>query len=548
MGIPQQVGDLAWPTIRMRSPGLGLAHVSGSSRAYAATLLLIATLGIGVRLLFVLGSDFPLNDGGLFYQMARDVQASHYALPASTTYNGAHLPFAYPPFGIYAAALVNDITGMSMVEVFRYLPLVVSSLTIGAFFLLARDVLRSRLASAAAVLVFALVPRGFEWMIMGGGVTRAFGLLFALLTIHSAHRLYVRQEQRFALTAMVFGSLALLSHLEMGWFAAFSCGLLFARYGRNRAALRSSLLVVGGVAGMLAPWLGALFAMHGVTPLTAALRTGSQSPVSSFLFLIELRFTDELLFPLALVLGLLGAFNATTKGRYLLPSWLIAIVFLDPRGMNNDLAIPLAMLAGMGVKDVVYPMLVGGTETTTKRGTTPSSGRRVLAATALATGALYLLVGAVVSTPTQLSGLSRDERGAMAWSAAHTPPSSAFVIVTGDQWPIDNVSEWFPVLAGRKSIATVQGYEWAPGGAFAKRVSAYDALQECARADQRCVERWIASLGGAADYVYVSKIAQRDLRTTLGSACCTTLQASLRASGGYVAVYDGPAAVIYRRG
>jgi len=61
-----------------------------------------------VRLAITLRSDFPLNDGGLFFSMARDLKRAHYALPGEKSYNGADLPFAYPPLGIYLAALADS--------------------------------------------------------------------------------------------------------------------------------------------------------------------------------------------------------------------------------------------------------------------------------------------------------------------------------------------------------------------------------------------------------------------------------------------------------
>ena len=213
------------------------AGIELSSRAYALAIAGAVALGFLVRAGFVLGSGFPLNDGGLFYQMVRDLQHAHYAIPDTTTYNGDSLPFVYPPLGLYLAAMLNDVTGMGLATVFRVVPLVASTLTIGAFFLLARDMLKSRVAVIAAVFVFAVVPRSFLWLIMGGGVTRSFGLLFALLTMHAAHAMYTRADRRYAALAALFAALAFLCHIEMAWFAAFSSGLFFLAYGRNRAGV-----------------------------------------------------------------------------------------------------------------------------------------------------------------------------------------------------------------------------------------------------------------------------------------------------------------------
>ena len=137
--------------------------------------------------------DFPLNDGGLFYVMVRDIQRAHYHLPAFTSYNDAHIPFGYSPLAFYLAAVLND-SGFDLFTLFRVLPFIASTLSIVAFYLLARQMVQSRAAIAVAVIAFAIVPRGFVWLLMGGGLTRSFGYLFALLSLHQVWMLYTRRS------------------------------------------------------------------------------------------------------------------------------------------------------------------------------------------------------------------------------------------------------------------------------------------------------------------------------------------------------------------
>lgn len=62
------------------------------------TLLLFTALLFGavVRFWPVITNGFPLNDGGMFYTMIRDLKANHFILPQFTSYNFANIPFAYP--------------------------------------------------------------------------------------------------------------------------------------------------------------------------------------------------------------------------------------------------------------------------------------------------------------------------------------------------------------------------------------------------------------------------------------------------------------------
>ena len=72
-------------------------------------LSLAILLGGFVRLAHVIPNDFPLNDGSLFYTMVQDLRAAHYALPDTTSFNQAGIPFAYPPLGLYLAGFLSDI-------------------------------------------------------------------------------------------------------------------------------------------------------------------------------------------------------------------------------------------------------------------------------------------------------------------------------------------------------------------------------------------------------------------------------------------------------
>jgi hypothetical protein len=118
--------------------------------------------------------------------------------------------------------------------------------------------------------------------------------------------------------------------------------------------------------------------------------------------------------------------------------------------------------------------------------------------------------------------------------------------VSDDRWPIDRTSEWFPVLAGRVSVATVQGQEWVEGGAFRSSIDDYDLLQECSERDGSCLADWSDATGVDFDYVYIPKIAPRFAPSSV-EECCDTLRRMLEQDGGYRKAYDGGGAVIFAR-
>jgi hypothetical protein len=101
------------------------------------------------------------------------------------------------------------------------------------------------------------------------------------------------------------------------------------------------------------------------------------------------------------------------------------------------------------------------------------------------------------------------------------------------------------VIAGRRSVATVQGTEWLPGHAFARRERASVALAPCARQDVTCLTRWSDSTGIAFTHVFVSRAARAP--GALVERCCDRLQAALEADAMWVRVFDGPGAAIFER-
>ena len=257
-----------------RRPTLSRAD---SVRATVFIISCALLLGALVRISFVTAFDFPLNDGGLFYTMSSDLQSNSYRIPEFTTYNFDRIPFAYPPLSLYAASLVDDATPLSMFGVFRLLPLCASIATMFAFLALARRILPDRVSLVAAVTAFALIPRSFEWMIMGGGLTRSLGLFFAVLALHEAHRLYVGRRRSAAVTLGVLAGLTLLSHLEIAWFLAFSTVILLAAHGRHRTGALGTLAAVAIAVAVAAPWWITVLTQHGASPFVAAATTSSPS-------------------------------------------------------------------------------------------------------------------------------------------------------------------------------------------------------------------------------------------------------------------------------
>ncbi len=119
-----------------------------------------------------------------------------------------------------------------------------------------------------------------------------------------------------------------------------------------------------------------------------------------------------------------------------------------------------------------------------------------------------------------------------------------FAVVTGsDAWEIDDVSEWFPAIANRRSAGTVQGHEWLGNAAWQRQQDAYASLQDCAVDVLPCVLEWAEryELAGDPRLPPERPIARtHELRRIAAPRRAT---ASSWLPGSRV-VYDGPGATV----
>ena len=502
-------------------------------------------LAAAVRLSFVLPAGFPLNDGGLFYVMARDVQEHRFLLPWRTSYNGLDIPFAYPPLAFYLAAAVDLVGPWSLLDVMRFAPAVANVLTVGAFYLLARAVLGRGWAAVFALFLYALLPRVYLWQLGGGGLTRSIGLLWAVLALWQGYLMF-RHHRRPQSLAVLFAALAVVTHPEMGWLVAFSYLLFLGAYGRNLQGLKTAAATAAAVAILTAPWWATVLARHGLDTLVDASRTGKSDWLSwGFLNHIHIYIAEEPFFPLMAILGYGGMAVALAMGRPLLPLWFLLLLYIDPRVAGTTAMLPMAMSGGLlmatlldiAMKEAIpLPRLISRLGRGSARWAPWAYGGLAL----LALYAIYSSLRADAWTPTPLEALPSPVRQAMEWIAHHTPEGARFAVVhgRGDPWT-DSISEWFPALTGRQSVATVQGTEWLGEETFQYHLAAFYDLQGCAYEGAFCLDRWATSFGARYDYVFIP--------CAEGWECAQSLRLSLAMDSRYLLVYDGTGGYVYQR-
>ena len=511
---------------------------------FAALILMLAVLiGAFMRFNPTLLARFAINDGGMFSTMVDDLKTHQYALPVFTTYNHLNIPFAYPPLGFYLGRLASDLLDLSAAESLRWVPAFFASLSVPAFYLVALRLLTNKYHAAISTLFFAFLPRAFSTFIWGGGITRAPGQFFMLLSIAAVIRLYQENRRGDIFWAGLFGGLAVMSHLEAGLHTFISALFFWIMLSRTRTGFINSIMVGAIVLVVSAPWWAIVLHNHGAAPLINAAQAGSNA--LSVFHLLFFAFTGEAYASVIAVLGLIGIAHQLIRRNHLLPLWMAIPFVVEGRNAASVAVIPLAMLAAVGLVDVVFAALHPKDQA---EGPPREQISRVEVNIFL-----YLLLYLIFSTyqfGSQLSNatLYPPDQIAMKWVRENTPDNARFLVLTGtSSVSCDSVLEWFPALTNRHSIFTVQGTEWTRGAGFNEYVSSTYAVQEClATGDVSCVDA-VASRS-AYDYIYVSKSLRVDSCSSLSKyRSFPYFVHSLRANTDFKIVYETDDALVSQR-
>jgi len=514
------------------------------SRDDFGNFLGLASLLFGgiLRIFPVFLAGFPINDGGLFYAMTQAIQENGFTLPAYAHYNGLDIPFAYPPLGFYAAAIITNLFHVPLIEVFRWLPAMVLIGSLAAFFVLAKTILKSSIKAGFAALFFAFVPRSITWTIMGGGVTRSFGQLFFILTVHFVYQLFEKRSKKTLGYAILFGTLTTLSHPEAALHTVAVCLLIVLFKGKGRAGILPALMVAAGVVVLTSIWWIPVIQRFGLAPFLSAGQTGLHNTFGILYFLSN--FGGEPAVTFVMVLAFVGIASSIIEKDYFLPLFFLLPFLVEPRNAANTSVIPLALLAADGFYKVVLP----GLEHSPAHAAANPSNRSLYFVSAflgiyLTVGMLYYTANISVErvTPQNLAGFD--------WVKTNTPVDSRFIVITGTPDIFsDWTQEWFPALTQRISKTTMQGREWLDGRTFLDQIHIVQNIQYCvaASASLDCIEKLTTGHSLTFDYVYVSTMTT-GVNTDPNSSAGNNLIWELSNSADYTLVYKSEEAAIFHR-
>jgi hypothetical protein len=500
--------------------------------------VIVILVGFTIRFSYVINRQFPLNDGGFFYSMIRDLQANDWRLPAFSTYNHSLIPFMYPPLGFYIALFLTDCLSINLLDLFIYLPVIFSCLTLIAFLPLARGFLSNDREYYLAILMFAMLDPGYIWIIMGGGITRGLGFVFAFLALAYGWRMYLTGRTRDAVLCALFCSLALLSHPNKTWFALISIGCFFFIAGRNRKGVLHSIFIILLVILFSTPWWVTIVRQHGISPIIAAFSTESSGWEMWRTFFVYTLY------------GFLGIIVCLLRKEFVLPTWFLLLNILDPRNSYTVAIVPLAMLMSRGYWQIVYPTwrrIRGGdihvdpaiaqSIKKIKRKVFgemefPLLDRTMMCVVIMLSCGIILHIGVehlrLLFPFSPVQSLEGRELVMMEWIKTEIPEDQDFLILSADIWWNDKIAEWFPALTGHRSILTAQGHEWVSSSFFTYLCETHTEVQNWVRdGDLASILNWQSSNGEKPDYLYYSTARMNWL---MEYHCCEQLEEQLMES------------------
>jgi hypothetical protein len=452
------------------------------------------------------------------------------------------IPFVYPPFALYVGAALSSALDLDPIFILQWLPGIVLIPVSIAVYSLGLQILKSPIAAGIATYLYVCTPRSMTWLVMGGGLTRSLGQLFLILTFLSVFALYTRGGRRFVFWSIAGGALVVLSHPEAALHTVAACALLWILKGRNRRATFDSVCVAIGVAIVTAVWWAPAIMRHGVAPFISAGSTGWQLSANLVIPLL-MTFAEEPMMTVIPVLGLVGLAVCVARRDYLLPIWLVLPFVVDPRNAPTVAILPLVLMGAIALEAAILPALAS-TRLAEQRGDRPSMYQTPAVRLLLAYGGVYLLIMAFYAG-TNLSRVevSPANRDAMRWVVNNTPVESRFLVLTGSVTMFcDPVQEWFPVLTGRSSESTIQGYEWGSHGHFFERVADLQAIQLCLNAPSPgiCLQRRASAAGLQFDHLYVTRLAAdaRGCRAQSLRRAGDVLLSELDTGGRFMTVYQ----------
>ncbi len=480
-------------------------------------LILLITVLVFIGRVSLLSSRLPINDGGIFLSLVQTLSKHIWQHPETLGYNQSAIPFAYPPLGIYIQAIITRILPLTALALFTLVPFFVSLCCIPVWFYLSYRITGSRSIAVFSTLLAAGIPESFQLLIMGAGITRAWGTLFGLLLLVCIDAWQQSGKRKWYLLSGVCLGLVVITHPDATVFSAI-IGTLFWFRRTKKITPRSlpGYIGIGSIAGIIAaPWMLSVIQTHGLSPFAAASQTRrfTELLASNIFWIFKIEFPYRWL----LLFTCIGIYGTLKQKRHIfLLVWLILAITIRSNSMLTFDIFPFALLGGIGISAAARLFF---------------NAKLVLHyyVYCLIFMSLTLFWSAAYIGKT-IPRLQQTDYELFATIRKETPPTASFLIITPEKnWWNDHIPEWFPALTDRKSILTVQGTEWLPQHEINRRIKFYQEIRRCNTEDVECIE--YASRNNGVSFTHIYMALAKD-QPGVGDYCPLLLR-SIRTSSRY---------------
>ncbi len=389
-------------------------------------LIAIVAIAFLIGLTSAARYHFPIAAGGLFLDAAQRISANDYRLPATLPhYTEGGVPFAYPPLMLYVLAMLHDISGISLLNLERVLPVLYTPVYLIPFYFLAKDFLKERNTALFATFIMAVSPSAFFYHFDAGGVVRSSGFAFLVFGLFATHRMFETGETRWVVASSISFALTLLTHVGYAAMFGASYVVFYAFLDRSWEGLLKAALAIGAAVVIASPWWIAVVNDHGIEPFRAALLT-HRSAAGTVYRTATLTIDREPFLPIWHVLGSIGLLVLIARGRFFLPVWLGALILAYPP--EESLMLVLSMTAAITVFEIVLPA-VRSSQSEIWRGYGPAFV--VAALSVYGIGSALALVQSVPRSDVDVwhPYIDQSDIDAMEWAKANTDADAQFMVV-----------------------------------------------------------------------------------------------------------------------
>ncbi len=510
--------------------------------------VIVIFMGMFVRAWLIMRSNFPLNDGGLFYTMINNLIENKFILPLYTTYNQNHIPFAYPPLSLYFLAILKYI-GFDLLSLMRVLPVVFNILTIPIFYSVCRKILKTETQAFFAALTFAILPPVYEWQIMGGGITRSPALFFSILAWDQSLKFKKTHLYKDIILTIVFSALSGLCHIEI-FMVTIILVLITLIFNESFSfCFKYGMVYLIGNFLSVIPYWAIIIQRFGLSPFIAALFSGEFNLGDSVVRLLFGSITGETMFTPIVVISLVGLVIIIQKKEYFLLSYILAIILFDPRSLARSLSLPISFLSGIGFEAFIAFVKNKGNDQAidsekkyqnSKWVSIPLIGiiliGYIIIRTAITSSIFLVLPGS------SLEFLTSNDQNAMEWIEKNTIRDEKFLVLSPPvNWEKDFRSEWFPALTKRRSINTVQGSEWLDGGEYYLLQEIHEDAGKCYKSNLSCLDNLDAKYDLDYSMIYFSgKLSSED-----GNITPYPIEMEFRSSPDFQLVYENETVSVF---